>query len=107
MSDQPKPIDDDLSGLSPEHLAALSGVSDTFAVARRLEAAIAARDTDAMAAIVVEIDTGPGPGLVALAAATEAVRFALSEPIPAERLVEVLQERAFRQIGLANHHQHG
>ena len=101
MTDQP--VDgDDLSGLPEVELALLSGMSGDFAVARRLMAAIACGDADAMAAIVHEIDADAAGGMVALAAATEAVKFAAEPAIRPERLAAVLADRAFRQITRAN-----
>jgi hypothetical protein len=97
------PIDgEDLTELDPLTRSVLSGVSDSFAAARRLTAAVASEDSAMMAEIVAEIDSQPGAGLVALAAATEAVRAMQADAIPADKLVPLLIERAFRQAELAD-----
>jgi hypothetical protein len=94
-----RPIDDHMSGLLPAQLAALSEISGDFAVARRLISAVAAQDSAGVAELVVEIEHGVAPGLVARA--VEAVRFAQEPAIPASRLESTLALWALRQIDLA------
>jgi hypothetical protein len=93
-----RPIDDDMSGLLPVQLAALSETSGDFAVARRLISAVAAQDSAGVAELMVEIEHGVAPGLVALACAVEAVRFAQEPAISGSRLESMLAAGALRQI---------
>ena len=105
MTDQP--IDgEDLGGIDPARRAVLAEVSNEFAQARRMQAAIAAGDTDAMVFIATEVAAGD-PIRAFIAACTEAVQAA--RQLYGDRAEAVLAERAVRQIDLAerNKQQHG
>jgi hypothetical protein len=104
MTNQPTD-DDDLSGLSPEQLHALAGVSDSFAVARRLICTIytAAEDPDggdSLARVMLEIADGD-PVAVAVACATEAIQAA--RQLYGDHTGQVLALRAARQMTFAEH----
>ncbi|MBZ4620504.1 hypothetical protein [Mycobacterium avium] len=98
-----QPIDDgDMGGLDPDRLHVLVGVSGYFAQARRMQAALAAGDADAMAMICGEIAAGD-PIMAFIAACTEAVQ-AARQLWGDDKAEAILAERALRQIDLAEQH---
>lgn len=101
------PIDDDMGGIDPDRLHVLAGVSNYFAQARRMQAALAAGDADAMATICGEVAAGD-PVMAFIAACTEATQ-AARQLWGDDKAEAILAERAMRQIDLAeeNRKQHG
>lgn len=100
------PIDEpgmDWSKLDPGQAAALAGMSQNFAVARRLISCLATSAElddggDALARLCGEIANGGDPVGVALAIATEYVQVARG--VYGEHLGQVLAIRAQRQLDI-------
>ena len=100
-----KPIDDgaDWGSFSPEQLHALSGLSESFAVARRLVSTVATNAEsddggDSLGRLLAEVASGD-PVSVALAASVECVR--LAQELYGEHTGAVLALRAQRQLDVA------
>jgi hypothetical protein len=98
MTDQP--IDDDTNGLTPAQLAWLATASNEFAQARRMQAALAGGDADAITRIAAEVAVGDPVGAF-MAACTEAVQAA--RQLWGDDTEAILAERALRQIDQAQH----
>ncbi|SHP85312.1 Uncharacterised protein [Mycobacteroides abscessus subsp. abscessus] len=101
-TDNPNPIDD--PGVPEQHRAALVGMSQDFATARRLTAALAGADYPAIDAIVHEIVASGRGTEVLLAVAAEHVR--LAGEVFGDAAEAWLVARAARQLDLAEHNRH-
>jgi ABC-type nitrate/sulfonate/bicarbonate transport system substrate-binding protein len=93
-----QPIDDDLSGMDPDRMRVLAGVSGDFAQARRMMAALAAGQVDAMAMLCGEV-AASDPMMAFIAAVTEGVQ--LARALWGDQAEAILADRAMKQIDLA------